>query len=136
MSIASEVSRISQNVQNTISVIQQTGVSVPENPTSDDLPSLAEALANEKQNKVKFYTVTLSTTGWSDNTQTVSVSGILADETAQQITAMPAAASQAAYYAAGVYASGQGAGTLTFTCTTTPTEDLTVYVTVMEVTAG
>ena len=52
MSIASEVSRISQNVQNTISVIQQTGVSVPENPTSDNLPSLAEALANEKQNKL------------------------------------------------------------------------------------
>ena len=52
MSIASEVNRISQTVQNTISVIQQTGVSVPENPTSDNLPSLAEALANEKQNKL------------------------------------------------------------------------------------
>lgn len=52
MSIASEVSRISQNVQNTISVIQQTAVSVPENPTSDNLPSLAEALSNEKQNKL------------------------------------------------------------------------------------
>lgn len=52
MSIASEVSRISQNVQNTISVIQQTGVPVPENPTSDNLPSLAETLANEKQNKL------------------------------------------------------------------------------------
>lgn len=52
MSIASEVSRISQNVQNTISVIRQTGVSVPENPTSDNLPSLAEALANEKQDKL------------------------------------------------------------------------------------
>lgn len=52
MSIASEVSRISQNVQNTISVIQQTGVPVPGHPTSDNLPSLAEALANEKQNKL------------------------------------------------------------------------------------
>lgn len=52
MSIASEVSRISQNVQNTISVIQQTGVPVPENPTSDNLPSLAETLANEKQDKL------------------------------------------------------------------------------------
>ena len=136
MSIASEVSRISQNVQNTISVIQQTGVSVPENPTSDNLPSLAEALANEKQNQVKSYTLTLPAASWSENSQTVSVSGIVADETAQQITAMPAAASQAAYYAAGVYASAQSAGSLTFTCTTVPTEDLTVYVTVMEVTAG
>ena len=105
MSIASEVSRISQNVQNTISVIQQTGVSVPENPTSDNLPSLAEALANEKQNKltgtqgqvvgfdssgnaiaqeapsggapnVQF--VTLSGTGWGSSQNVASVPGMTA----------------------------------------------------------
>lgn len=136
MSIQSEVERISTNVQNTLEAIRQTGVSVPENATSDDLPAAAAALANEKQNQVKSYTLSLPAASWSDNSQTVSVSGIVADETAQEITPIPAVASQAAYYAAGVYASGQGAGTLTFTCTTVPTEDLTVYVTVMEVTAG
>ena len=136
MSIASEINRLSDNVQGTLDAIRQTGVSVPEGATSDDLPAAATALANEKQNQVKSYTLTLLAASWSENSQTVSVSGIVEDETAQQITAMPAAASQAAYYAAGVYASAQSAGALTFTCATVPTEDLTVYVTVMEVTAG
>lgn len=52
MSIQSEVERISQNVQNTLEAIRQTGVSVPENATSDDMPALASALANEKQDKL------------------------------------------------------------------------------------
>lgn len=52
MSIASEVERISTNVQNTLEAIRQTGVSVPENATSDALPAAAAALANEKQNKL------------------------------------------------------------------------------------
>ena len=52
MSIQSEVERISTNVQNTLEAIRQTGVSVPENATSDALPAAAAALANEKQNKL------------------------------------------------------------------------------------
>ena len=52
MSIQSEVERISTNVQNTLESIRQTGVSVPENATSDALPAAAAALANEKQDKL------------------------------------------------------------------------------------
>lgn len=52
MSIQSEVERISTNVQNTLEAIRQTGVSVPENATSDALPAAAAALANEKQDKL------------------------------------------------------------------------------------
>ena len=52
VSIASEVERISANVRNTIDAIEQTGVTVPEGATSDNLPALARALANEKQNKL------------------------------------------------------------------------------------
>lgn len=52
MSIQSEIERISGNVQDTISAIQQTGVTVPEGANSDNLPSLAAALANEKQDKL------------------------------------------------------------------------------------
>ena len=52
MSIASEVERISANVQNTIDTIKQTGVTVPEGANSDNLPALAQDLANEKQNKL------------------------------------------------------------------------------------
>ena len=52
MSIQNEIDRISNNVQNTIDVIKQTGVSVPAGANSDNLPSLAAALANEKQDKL------------------------------------------------------------------------------------
>lgn len=52
MSIQSEIDRIRGNVQDTISAIQQTGVTVPEGANSDNLPSLAAALANEKQDKL------------------------------------------------------------------------------------
>lgn len=52
MSIQSEVERISTNVQSALDTIRQTGVSVPESATSDDLPAAAAALANEKQDKL------------------------------------------------------------------------------------
>lgn len=52
MSIQSEVERLSANVQNTLEAIRQTGVSVPESATSDDLPAAAASLANEKQDKL------------------------------------------------------------------------------------
>ena len=52
MSIQSEISRIQSNVQDTINVIQSTGVAVPPGANSDNLPGLAAALANEKQDKL------------------------------------------------------------------------------------
>lgn len=52
MSIQSEIDRLSKNVQDTLDAIRQTGVSIPENATSDDMPAMAAALANEKQDKL------------------------------------------------------------------------------------
>lgn len=72
--------------------------------------------------------VTLTTSGWSSNTQTVTVSGVVASETAQLITPTPAIASQSAYYEAGIMCTNQGTNSLTFTCQTVPTSNLTVYV--------
>lgn len=72
--------------------------------------------------------VTLTTSGWSSNTQTVTVPGVVAFETAQLITPVPAIASQSAYYEAGIMCTGQAANSLTFTCQTVPTSNLTVYV--------
>ena len=48
---------------------------------------------------------------------------------------MPAVASQQAYMAAGIYCSGQAANSLTFTCSTVPTQNITVYVAIQEVRA-
>lgn len=81
--------------------------------------------------------VTLSTSGWDSSAkiQTVTVSGILADETKQLITPTPALASQTAYYDAVILCTGQAADKLTFTAKKVPTDDLTVYVTIQEVSA-
>lgn len=73
-------------------------------------------------------TITLTAAGWSSNAQTVTVSGVSATETAQLITPTPAKASQSAYYEAGIMCTNQGTNSLTFTCQTVPTSNLTVYV--------
>ena len=76
----------------------------------------------------KAIPITIPATGWSNNTQTVTVNGVVSDESAQLIMPMPAIASQADYIAAGIYCSGQSANQLTFTCTTVPTNDISMYV--------
>lgn len=88
-------------------------------------------------NKAKSVAITLTASGWnsSSKTQTVTVSGVLADETKQLITPTPALASQTAYYEAVVLCTGQAANKLTFTAKKIPTADLTVYVTIQEVSA-
>lgn len=157
MSISSEITRITNNVQNTIDTIEATGVTVPEGANSDNLPLLAQALANEKQDKLTgiegqfvgfnssgaavavsaptpvYRAITLTASAWSNNAQTVTVTGALADETKQLIQPMPAIASQIAYMSAGIYCSGQAANSLTFTCSETPTEDITLYIVITEV---
>lgn len=87
--------------------------------------------------KATSVAVTLTASGWdsSAKTQTVTVSGVLADETKQLITPSPALASQDAYYNAGIRCTNQAADSLTFTAKTIPTADLTVYVTIQEVKA-
>ena len=196
MSIQSEINRINSNVQAALNTIADTGVSVPENANSDNLPAAVLALANEKQDKLTFdatptanstnpvtsggvkteldkkasatslgahtgnttvhitaaertswngkadapksVSVTLAAASWDSTTktQTITVTGVSATETAQMITPTPALVSQAAYYEAGILCTGQAADSLTFTATTVPADDLTVYVVIQEVTHG
>lgn len=68
---------------------------------------------------------TLAVADWSNNTQTVNVTGVTATNT---VFVSPAPASAADYASAGIVCTAQGAGTLTFTCTTTPTNAITVNV--------
>ena len=86
--------------------------------------------------KPKSVPVTLTASGWVDRVQTVAISGMLADETSQLIQPVPALTSQASYIEAGILCTGQAIDSLTFTATTAPTDDLTVYVVITEVTAG
>lgn len=69
--------------------------------------------------------VTLPASDWADNTQTVSVDGA----TAMCTTFVGGdLGSEPQYSEFGVWCSGQGDGTLTFSCTTTPDEDLVANV--------
>lgn len=94
-----------------------------------DEDGAAQLLTSELPTKYPAsVTITLSSSFWSSNTQTVTVPGVVASETAQLITPTPAIASQSAYYEAGIMCINQGTNSLTFTCQTVPTSNLTVYV--------
>ena len=73
--------------------------------------------------------VSIPTSAWSGTTATVSASAVTATN---DVIVAPAPASIAAWAAAGVYCSAQGAGTLTFTCSTVPTAALTANVMAFE----
>lgn len=74
-------------------------------------------------------TATLTVAGWSNNTQTVSVSSVTATS---DIIIAAAPANISAYAAAGIYCSAQAAGSLTFSCSTAPTSAITVNLMIFE----
>lgn len=73
-------------------------------------------------------TATIPTTGWSNNQRTVNVAGVTASN---DVIVAPAPASAAAWAAAGIVCTAQGAGTLTFTRTAANTAALTANVMVL-----
>ena len=85
------------------------------------VPAVAGELAVKQVNT----TITLTAAGWSSNTQTVSVTGMTATGV---VLVSPDPTDQSAYTSAGILCTAQAAGTLTFTCSTTPTADLSVNV--------
>lgn len=91
---------------------------VPENYKWIDAPRMVTTTAE------------LAAADWSSNTQTVTVA---AASTANTIIVSPSPAHFAAYNAAGILCTGQGDGTLTFTCTTVPSTDITVNVVIVAV---
>ena len=76
---------------------------------------------------------TLTASGWSGNSQTVTVSGVVADTSAQLIYVSPAnKASATAWGEAGVFCSAQGANSLTFVCDSTPSASINVNISIQE----
>lgn len=71
--------------------------------------------------------IVLMADGWEGNTQTVEVSGILADETKQLIQPIPLEASQDQYFQNGITAK-QGNGKITFTALRTPSENIELLI--------
>ena len=84
--------------------------------------------------KPKAHKVTLTVAGWADNQQTVTLTGVLADEDSQFILPTPAAASRTMYNDCDVQCIAQAADSLTFSCAEVPTDALSVYILLMDVT--
>ena len=89
----------------------------------------------EHHGKNTLITILLDDSQWTNNAQTVTATGVLADETKQLIEPIPASASLAEYVNCGVWCDSQAANSLTFKCLKTPSTYLTVYVVVTEVAA-
>ena len=75
--------------------------------------------------KITWSTITIATSAWSNNTATVSVSGVTASNA---VDVAPAESTYDAYTSAGIRATEQGAGTLKFVCKTVPTVAISVNV--------
>lgn len=81
-----------------------------------------------KQDKIVYQSATLAAANWVNNEQTVTVQGVLADETAQLIQPVPSASDITAYISNGIVAIAQGANSITFKCDTVPSSDIDIYV--------
>jgi len=77
---------------------------------------------------VSSITVSLVVANWSNNSQTVTATGVTASN---NVIVSPAPASIDNYVAAGIKCTAQGSGTLTFTCTTTPSTAISVNVVIL-----
>lgn len=69
--------------------------------------------------------VTLAAANWSSSTQTVTATGVTASNT---VVVSPASASASDYASAEILCTAQASDSLTFTCVTTPSNDITVNV--------
>ena len=83
---------------------------------------------------VVAHKITLTTAGWADNQQTVTLTGVSADEDSQFILPTPATASRTMYNDCDIQCITQAANSLTFSCATVPTDALSVYILLMDVT--
>ena len=70
-------------------------------------------------------TVTLTVAGWSDNSQTVTASGVTANNA---VVVSPAPSSYRSYGEFGVYCSAQAANSLTFVCDSVPDVALAINI--------
>lgn len=95
---------------------------------SDDNNNTLTEILNNKQDKLKPTSISLSSAKWSNNIQTVNIESVTKNSI---IIPAPAPDSYIAYCEAGTYCSAQADKTLTFTCTDVPSVNLTVNILVL-----
>lgn len=75
----------------------------------------------------------VTTSGWSNNSQTVTVPGVLADSSKQAITVTPSTKiDMNNASSAGVWCASQGENSLTFTCDSVPTSNISFNIKIQE----
>ena len=155
MSIQSEIDRIAGAKTTLGNYLQQNGVAVPSGATVDEMAlQLADVI--EKQNKITargilkgdgaggvraavagtYYqapatdtVVTASASAWSNNTITLSVTGVMTDSKLEIGLSETATDEQyAAATAAQIRATGSGDGTVTLKAAIAPTIDLPIII--------
>lgn len=95
--------------------------------------AIEEVQGNIDAAKPVLRTATLTTSGWSSNSQTVTVNGVVANSSAQLIYVSPANKDSAtAWGGAGVFCSAQGANSLTFVCDSVPSANISVNISIQE----
>ena len=124
MSITGKIKTLFADSAKTEALFPRTKTSAVSDDNGVDLNVILE----NKQEKHKPVSVTLSASSWSNMTQTANVSGVTINST---VVVTPAPVSHSAYGEAGVYCSAQANGTLTFACTDTPKTNLTVNVLIL-----
>ena len=89
-----------------------------------------DPLLAAKQDKHSTTSATLLAASWSSGSQTVNVTGVTANNTVL-VSANPESVEE--YGGCGIICTAQGAGTLTFTCKNTPTNNLSINVVILGV---
>ena len=100
--------------------------------TGDKLEASVKAAVDAVGGKASFttITVTLDKDDWSNKIQTVTATGVTADNTVIA-TAAPDDTSFSAWSNSGIYAAVQALNSLTFKCRSVPTSDVTVNILIL-----
>lgn len=106
----------------------ETGDAVNKAYFDSTLEKLIKSGTEFINSKKKAVTVTLPAAGWAENAQSVNVEGVTAGNT---ILVGYSPDSFESYSGAGIRCTGQGAGTLSFVCESTPDADVNVNVVIL-----
>lgn len=99
--------------------------------------SAHKALFDKKADPAVVIPVTLVAANWdSENKQTVTVSGVLADSASQQVMASPADEAKTKYVKAGIQVESCAANSVTFSAASEPTTDLSVLVSIQNLSSS
>ena len=105
-------------------LLKSGGVPTPENDDQAANKGYVDSMMN-------FISIALPASGWVDNSQTVNVAGVLADEDICSVIIGAALNCREAYNDSGAQCTAQLNGQLTFGCENAPTTDLTINVVVL-----